>query len=239
MRVPSLCAHAWRDRSGVAALEFAAVTPVMLLFIIGTVEISNAIRLQAKLNVAVGQIAELVAGEQSVTAPSGTLTDICTGAAMNIIPYPMGALSADIASVSNDHPSNRIVSTDSTTVNAYLNWENTSSCATSASGTLALSGAFDLANKPFSLLTKSGVSAAGTSDQNLQYGYSAIVVQAQYSYANVLPFFLGKTVIFSALAVARPRTSAMISSAAPAPAPVQPENEGGSGNGRGSGNSEN
>ncbi len=211
MRVPSLCASAWRDRSGVAALEFAAVAPTMLLFIMGTVEISNAIRLQAKLNVAVGQIAEMVAGQSSVTAPSGTLADICTGAAMNIIPYPRGALSANIASVSNDHPSNRVAkSTDSTTVNTYLDWENTSSCATTMPGTLALSGAFDLANKPFSLLTQSGVTATGTSDTNLQYGYSAIVVRVQYSYANVLPFFLSRTISFSASAVARSRTSVTI-----------------------------
>ncbi len=113
--IASLCASAWRDRSGVAALEFAAVAPTMLLFIMGTVEILNAIRLQAKLNVAAGQLAELVAGQSSVTAPSGTLTDICTGAAMNIIPYPRGALSANIASVSNDYLSKRDTSLQPTT----------------------------------------------------------------------------------------------------------------------------
>ena len=212
-RVLSVCGNAWRDQSGVVALEFALVAPVLLLFIVGTVEISNAIRVQAKLNVVVGQLAELIAGQSSVTAPGGTLADICTGAAMNLIPYPVGALSADILSISNDHPGNDrgMSSNDFSSVHTYSDWENVSSCATKASGVLALQGAFSLANTNISLLTKSGVPAASTNDkQLLQYGYSAIVVKAQYSYTNVLTFFLGTTINFSAVAVARPRANVTI-----------------------------
>jgi Flp pilus assembly protein TadG len=210
-RILSFCGDVWHDRSGVVALEFAMVAPVLLVFIMGTVEISNAIRLQAKLNVAVGQLAELVAGQSSVTAPAGTLADVCTGAAMNIAPYPVSALSADIVSISNDHPSNRIpLSTDAITVNTYLDWESISSCVASAPSALGLAGAFILANTPNSLLTKSGVSASGISDLSLKHGYSVIVVTAQYSYKNVLTFFLGKTINFSAVAVARPRANATI-----------------------------
>lgn len=210
-RILSFCGGAWQDRSGVVALEFAMVAPVLLVFIIGTVEISNAIRLQAKLNVAVGQLAELVAGQSSVTAPAGTLADVCIGAAMNIAPYPVSALSAGIVSISNDHPSNRIpLSTDSTTVSTYLDWESTSSCMTNAPSALGLAGAFILANTPNSLLTKAGVPASGTSDPSLKYGYSVIVVTAQYSYKNVLTFFLGGTINLSAVAVARPRANATI-----------------------------
>lgn len=210
-RVLSFCGDVWRDQSGVVALEFALVAPVLIIFIMGTVEISNVIRLQAKLNVTVGQLAELIAGQPSVTAPSGTLADICTGAAMNLVPYPVGALSADIVSISNDHPGNRVGSTpDFTGVHTYLDWENTLSCATKASSTLTLPGAFALANTPISLLTKSSVPATNTDGPNLQYGYSVIVVEAQYSYTNVLTFFLGKTINFSAVAVARPRANVTI-----------------------------
>ncbi len=221
-RVLSICGDAWHDRSGVAALEFAIVASALLTLIMGTVEISNAIRLQAKLEVTAGQLAELVAGQSSVmapqwsaTAPAGSLADICNGAAMNLLPYPAGALSADIVSLSNDHPSNRPSpppGNTSTTVNTYLDWENISSCATKSSSTLTLSpGAFELANNPASLLTKSGAPAAGATDTaNLKYGYSAIVVKAQYSYANVLTLFLGQTINFSAMAVARPRSNTTI-----------------------------
>ena len=201
-----------RDRSGVAALEFALVAPVLITFIMGTVEISNAIRLQAKLEVTAGQLAEFGAGQSGVTNPTGTLADLCKGAAMNLLPYPAGTLSANVVSLTNDHPSNRVAqSTDSTTVNTYLDWESTSSCPTTASSSLALAGAFPLANTPLSLLTKSGASANDANDTaNLKYGYSAIIVQARYSYANVLTFFLGQTISFSAVAVARPRSNTTI-----------------------------
>jgi Flp pilus assembly protein TadG len=211
-RIFSFCRDVWRDRSGVVALEFALSANVMLIFILGTVEASNAIRLQAKLNVTVGQLAEFVAGQSLVTAPTGTLADLCNGAAMNLAPYPANALAANIVSMSNDHPSNRVAnSTDSTTVNTYLDWESISSCATQASSTLTLAGAFPLANTPLSLLTKSGASASGTNDTtNLKYGYSAIVVKVQYSYTNVFTYFLGQTINFSALAIVRPRSNTTI-----------------------------
>ena len=235
-RVLSVFCGIWHDRSGVAGLEFAIVGSALLTLILGTVEVSNAIRLQAKLNVAAGQLAEYVAGQssviagQSATAPAGTLTDLCNGAAMNLAPYPVGALSADIVSLTNDHPSNRETmqvttcnsrgrncqtstqpSTDSTTVKTYLDWENTSSCATTASSALALAGAFPLANNPLSLLTKSGTPATDSNDTtNLKYGFSAVVVKAQYNYTNVLTFFLGQTINFTAVAAARPRSNTTI-----------------------------
>ena len=209
-RILLSCGRAWHDQSGTAAVEFAMIAPVLFMFIMGTVEISNALRVQAKLNIVVGQLAELVAGQSSITAPSGTLADICTGAAMNLTPYPASTLAANIVSISNDHPSNRSASTDTTTVNTYLDWENISSCVTQAPSTLALAGAFALANTPTSLLTKSGTPAAGTNDPGLKYGYSAIVVKAQYTYTNVLMFFLGKTINFSAIAVIRPRANATV-----------------------------
>ena len=211
-RALSVCCGVWHDQSGVAGLEFAVIGSALLTLILGTVEISNAIRLQAKLEVTAGQLAEFVAGQSSVTAPPGTLKDLCNGAAMNLLPYPAGALSANIVSLTNDHPSNRVaLSTDSTTVHTYLDWENVSSCSTTASSSLALAGAFPLANTPLSLLTTSGTPANDSNDTaNLKFGYSAVVVQAQYSYANVLTFFLGQTINFSAVAVARPRSNTTI-----------------------------
>lgn len=227
-RILPICRDLWRDRSGVAALEFAIVGSSLMTLILGTVEVSNAIRLQAKLEVTAGQLAEFVAGQSSVTAPNGTLADLCTGAAMNLAPYPASTLSANIVSLTNDHPSNRETvrvlslcgyrlcyttapSPDKTTTHTYLDWENVASCATTASSALALDGAFPLANNPRSLLTKSGAPADTASDTtNLKYGYTAVVVSVQYSYANVITFFLGSTINLSAYAVARPRANATI-----------------------------
>lgn len=212
-RVLSFGRRAWRDRSGVVALEFGLIAPVMLSFIMGTVEVTNAFREQAKLNIATGALAELIASQYSVTAPSGTLADICKGAMMNLTPYNrVSVMTANIVSLSNDHPSARVSgSTDSTTVHTYLDWENDSSCAATSASALGLVGAFPLANAPGSMLTKSGVSAANSDDtMNLQYGYSIIVVQTQYTYNNLLKFFLGSKIYFSAVAVARPRSNVTI-----------------------------
>ena len=217
-------ADAWRDGSGVAALEFALVAPILITFIAGTVEISNAIRLQAKLEVTAGQLAEFIAGQSSVTAPQwmakappGSLADLCNGAAMNLFPYPTGTLSADIVSLSNDYTSNRPSpppNSTSITVNTYADWENISSCVTkppNMASPLGLNGAFLLANSPASLLSKTGTSAANKGDSdNLKYGYSAIVVKVQYNYENVLKFLLDQTISFSAVAVVRPRSNTTI-----------------------------
>lgn len=195
------------DRAGVAAVEFAIVAPVMVTLLFGAIELGNAFRIQTKVNTATGQLAELIAGQQAVTAPSGNLKDMCTGAAMNLLPYPTGTFSADIVSGTNDHPSNRVAnSTDSTTVQPYLDWENVSSCPTTDPSPMGAYGAYVLASTPSSMLTTSGSSSG-----SYGMGYSVIVVQATYTYANILPLFLGRSITFSAVAVARPRQNSTIS----------------------------
>ena len=204
-RRPALLA----DRAGVAALEFAMVAPFMVVLLFGTVELGNAFRIQAKVNTAAGQLAELVAGQQSVTAPGGSLSDMCTGAALNLLPYASGRFAADIVSGTNDHPSNRVAgSTDSTTVGPYLDWETISSCPTKSPTTMGSGGAYTLADSPSSLLTKTGLPPTAYSDYGM--GYSVIVVKASYVYSNILPLFLGKALTFSAVAVARPRQNSTI-----------------------------
>jgi Flp pilus assembly protein TadG len=200
-----------QSNSGIAALEFALIAPVMVALMMGTIELTNAIRVRSRLNTTVGQLAELVAGTPTVTAANGTLADMCTGAIMNLAPFNTSTLAADIVSLINDHPSNRVAgSTDSTTVNTYLSWENISSCPLPASGAMGLSGAVALANAPLSLLTGSGTTAAGGAGSSLEYGASAIVVKVTYTYANILPIWLGTSITFSAVALARPRTNTEI-----------------------------
>ncbi len=204
-RRPALAA----DRAGLAALEFAMAAPFMVVLLFGTIELGNAFRIQAKLNTAAGQLAELVAGQQSVTAPGGSLADMCTGATMNLLPYATGSFAADIASGTNDHPSNRVAgSTDSTTVATYLDWETISSCPTTSPTTMGVNGAYALADSPSSLLTKTGLPPTSSSDYGM--GYSVIVVQASYVYTNISPLFLGNSLAFSAVAVARPRQNSTI-----------------------------
>lgn len=197
------------DCTGLAALEFALVAPFMVTLLFGTIEVGNAFRIQAKVNTAAGQLAELVAGQQSVTAPTGSLHDMCLGAAMNLLPFASTNFAADIASLTNDHPSNRVAgSSDSTTIQPYLDWENISACPTGSPTTMGLPGAYYTASAPSSLLTKSGTVA--TSESDFPMGYSAVVVQASFVYANVLPLFLARAITFTAVAVARPRQNSEI-----------------------------
>ncbi len=198
------------DRAGVAAVEFAIIAPVMVTLLFGTIELGNAFRIQTKVHTATGQLAELVAGQQAVTAPSGNLVDMCNGAAMNLLPYGTASFTADIVSGTNDHPSNRVSgSTDSTTVGPYLDWENVSSCPTKDTTPMGANGAYVIANSsPASMLTTSGAPASSSSDYGM--GYSVIVVQTTYTYANILPLFLGRSITFSAIAVARPRQNSTI-----------------------------
>ena len=166
-----------RNRQGTATLEFAVVAPLLVCLLVGTIELSNAYRAQSKLNVAVGELAVMVAAASTVTAPSGSLKDFCTGAMFNLAPYATGSVATAIASITNAHPADRSTSSpDNTTVQTYLDWENTASCATSATA-MGLSGAKSSANSPSSLLTKNGAPAQLNSD--LAYGYSAIVVSHQ------------------------------------------------------------
>ena len=189
------------------ALEFALIAPVMVTLVCGVIELGNAFRVQAKVNTAAGQLAELVAGQQAVTAPNGNLADMCAGAAMNLLPYDSGQFAADIVSGTDDHPSNRVAgSTDSTSVGPYLDWENISACTTTSPTTMGASGGYVLASSPASMLTKSG---AAYSYDYVQ-GYSVIVVQATFTYQNVLPLLLGRTLTFTAVAVHRPRQNSTI-----------------------------
>lgn len=199
------------DRRGVAAVEMALIAPLMLVLLIGTIELGNAFRVQAKVNTAAGQLAELIAGQQSVTASGGSLADMCTGAAMNLIPYSRGNFAADIGSMTVDHPSNRVAgSTDNTSVAPWLDWENISSCPTGSPTTMGTVGVLTAVNTPSSLLTKSGAPAVYYGGSEYVMGYSAIVVKATFVYANFLPMFLAKSITFTATAVARPRQNSEI-----------------------------
>ncbi len=96
--------HRWQqDRRSVAALEFALAAPVMSLLLAAPIEITNAIRIQTKLNVAAGQLADMIAGQTSVTegssnGPGGSLGDMCTAVSYNLWPYSPADLSAWIES---------------------------------------------------------------------------------------------------------------------------------------------
>lgn len=205
---------------GTATIEFALIAPTAVCMMLGAVELIHAFRAQAKVHTMSGQLAELIAGSASITAPGGSLADLCTGAALNLLPYSRNAVSAQIASISVDHPANRVAgSTDSVSVQVYLDWESGTACPQPAGGTLGLGGAFALANRAPSMLTRSGAPASDINDPALSYGSSAVIVVVRYRYSNAVMFLLDGLLSFSSVTVARPRANTTVKCTGVAGAP--------------------
>jgi hypothetical protein len=195
------------QRAGTAALEFALIAPVMVLMVFGTIELTQVFRIQSKLNVAAGQLAEMIAGQSTVTTgssdgPGGTLGDMCTAASYNLLPFPTTTLSAYIESTTVIQPFG---------IQTAQDWATDRSCPSavpigSFSETITLT---NIADTPRSLFTLDGTpkSSGGT----LVKGYSAISLQLTYVYKNILPYFLGPSLTFTASAAARPRSNHTIS----------------------------
>ena len=207
-----------QDRRGVAALEFALLAPVLIVMMFGTFELVYAFRMQAKLNTTAGALAEFVANAGAVTAPAGTLQDLCNGAKLNLLPFKPTIMTANVASITNDVPANRVAgSTDTTTITTYLDWEVKSDCGQDGSNALppklGLTGAVAIAENGRSLLTRSGAVSAGSS--TLLNGASAIVVQVNYQYANIRTNFFSQSYPLIAKASAKPRTVSTVTCTTP------------------------
>ena len=200
-----LAASGWgrrlaRDCSAVAAVEFALIAPVMLVMMLGTVELVNVFRVQIKLNVAAGQLAEMIAGQPSVTLASGSgiggsLGDMCTAVSYNLLPYNRTALSALIGSV-----------TVTAAQAPALDWFTDKACPTVVNGTgSSLTSVITAADMPMSLFTLTGT-PAGSGGAAVP-GYSAISIEMSYVYSNLIPFILSPSITLTAVASARPRSN--------------------------------
>ena len=85
------------DRRGTAAVETALMSPVLILMFLATVEITQLIRVEAKLARATQAIQDIVAGQTTATAT--TLGVAFTGGQIVMMPFGASNLSAAIASV--------------------------------------------------------------------------------------------------------------------------------------------
>lgn len=85
-----------REQRGVAALEFAIILPVLLIFLLGSLQVDEFVRLQMKLTEAATTMAELAALDPSTAQQS--MADYCHGAQLLVWPFA-GQLSVAVASV--------------------------------------------------------------------------------------------------------------------------------------------
>jgi len=87
-------------RSGMAALEFAIILPMMLILFCGAVEITNLYTADRKVVQAAQSCADLIAQEKSIN--STKLADIARAVELVLEPYPSTGLAFRISSVEFD-----------------------------------------------------------------------------------------------------------------------------------------
>jgi Flp pilus assembly protein TadG len=82
----------WRSKSGLSAVEFAFIAPVLCILLLGTIVICNALECRQKLVSEVSSVADLVA--QASTVSNGDLQDIFQSG--NTIMYPFNPANGTI-----------------------------------------------------------------------------------------------------------------------------------------------
>ena len=87
-----------RDASGVAAVEFALIFPIMLVAFFGTVEICAAVAIDRKVTLTARTISDLTSQQQSTVA-SANLTGIFTYGIYILAPYPTSPLKEQVSEI--------------------------------------------------------------------------------------------------------------------------------------------
>ncbi|HYM32135.1 MAG TPA: TadE/TadG family type IV pilus assembly protein [Candidatus Cybelea sp.] len=103
-----------RDRSGLAALEFAMILPLLVVILFGSFEVFGLMIADMKIVAAADATADLIAQQNNVTTAS--VNDIITATQLTVEPLPLAQLGVAIASVTFD----------STTGNPSLSWTQSS-----------------------------------------------------------------------------------------------------------------
>ncbi|MGI4747376.1 MAG: TadE/TadG family type IV pilus assembly protein [Janthinobacterium lividum] len=87
----------WHDRRGVAAVELALLSPILVMLFLGTFEVTQLIRVKTKMALAAQVIQNMVTGQNSATANS--LAIAYSGGQRVMAPFAGSGLTAAVASV--------------------------------------------------------------------------------------------------------------------------------------------
>jgi len=87
----------WNETNGVAAVEFALVVPVMLVFFLGTVEMSDAMLAKRRLTSMTSTVADLISRAKEIK--DSDLDDVYTAALRIVAPDAPEEVSIRITSV--------------------------------------------------------------------------------------------------------------------------------------------
>jgi Flp pilus assembly protein TadG len=97
-----------KDRSGIAAVEFALVLPLMLVLYFGCVEVSQAISIQRMVTLTASTVANLVTQYPSISA-SQTMPDILKAATSVLTPYSSANAAVRVSLITIDNKGNATV----------------------------------------------------------------------------------------------------------------------------------
>lgn len=100
-----------KDRRGVAAVEFAMIAPIMLLFYFGLAEFTQAMIAERRAIRTASAIGDLVAQNSEITATgAGGISDVFAIAETLMKPFPTGTnLKLCVASISSDQNGTKTV----------------------------------------------------------------------------------------------------------------------------------
>jgi Flp pilus assembly protein TadG len=169
-----------RDRRGVAALELALIAPVLVTLFLGSVEVTQLIRVRTKLSSSAQAIQNMVAGRNTPASstPNAAVNSAFSGGQLMMYPFAASNLAVAIASVTFNSATPPAPST--------LAWQVLENGAAS----MTLATACTLA---------AGLSMGGD---------SVIIVSATYGYTPILSYILSSHYTLTQVAFGRPRSSA-------------------------------
>ena len=99
--------HLAKDQSGVSAVEFAMLLPLMLTLYLGAVEVSQGIAADRKLTITARTVADLVS--QVTTIDNSGMNNSLDAASAVMAPYPTTNLKVTVSSVVIDNQGNATI----------------------------------------------------------------------------------------------------------------------------------
>jgi Flp pilus assembly protein TadG len=97
-RLPACLTRFTKERSGLAALEFAILLPMMLTLFLGSVEVSTGVAIKRKVTLTAEALANLSSQFTSIAASD--MTNILNASSDIIAPYPSAQLDSVVSELS-------------------------------------------------------------------------------------------------------------------------------------------
>ncbi|PKA44003.1 TadE/TadG family type IV pilus assembly protein [Rhizobium sullae] len=124
MRLKDKLVRFGRDRSGVGAIEFAILFPVLVMLYIGAFEITIGLSVSKRTSRAAGSIADLITQQKDVTKSS--LTEISSVAGAIFTPFDTTGMQIKVTGINIDAAANAKV---------FWSWANNTTTAPYAANT--------------------------------------------------------------------------------------------------------